>query len=127
RYNHRKFAEKQIRKAIKRVLELKDKDEELHVLRIHLKKVRYTCEFFTSLFSLDKWIEKTKEVQDLLGEHQDAITGISLLKRNHDQFSSKQYQEAKDCLNRQQKKRRKSFVKIWKSYCDLANKTLAQL
>lgn len=122
-YNLCKFAKRQIRKATKRVLDPKA-DQELHILRIRLKKLRYTCEFFTSLFSLDKWIEKTIKVQDLLGEHQDAIIGISILKRYQDQFSSIQYQKAKDCLKSQQKSRRRSFVKIWKRYSDRAEKAI---
>lgn len=116
-FNLRQFAKKQIRKAFHKVLEM-HVDQELHPLRIRLKKLRYTCEFFTSQLGLDKWIEKTKKVQDLLGEHQDAITGLSILKRYQKQFSSEQYKKIKDGLKCQEKNRRKSFTDNWKRYCN---------
>lgn len=121
-----KFAKKHIRKAFKRVLKLKN-DDELHPLRIGLKKLRYNCEFFSSLFALESCIEKTKEIQDLLGDHQDAITGIALLKNYRDQFSSMQFKIAKGALKQQEKERRRAFAKIWKSYSKLAEKTVARL
>lgn len=130
RFNIRIFAKNQIRKVFKKVLELKDDkadDRELHRLRIHLKKLRYTCEFFTPLFPLKACIDSTKEVQDILGEHQDAITGISILKCYQDQFSSEQFKKAKENLKHQEKKSRKTFAKCWKDYCTLAEKTVENL
>ena len=88
--NSLRFARNRIRKSLKNVLELSSSlddqadDKTLHKLRISIKKLRYTCEFFQPIFkkyicSLNSIIAKTKKIQDILGDHQDAITGISLL------------------------------------------------
>jgi CHAD domain-containing protein len=49
--------------------------ERLHLLRIAGKRLRYTCEFFAELFDgeLDGPIRRLAMLQDLLGEHQDAV------------------------------------------------------
>jgi len=47
---------------------------QLHRIRIHFKRLRYTCEFFNDLFGdvFAEAIGKCVEFQDCLGEHQDA-------------------------------------------------------
>jgi CHAD domain-containing protein len=48
--------------------------QSLHALRIRCKRLRYTMEFFAGVCPdpLDKAIDATSRLQDLLGEHQDA-------------------------------------------------------
>jgi triphosphatase len=49
---------------------------ELHKLRIETKRFRYLLDFFGAV-QADKWVQLTeavKNLQDVLGEHQDAIT-----------------------------------------------------
>jgi triphosphatase len=122
-----KIMKKQILKPLNRVLKIaplidsKAEDETLHRLRIAIKKLRYVCEFFDPVFSkyicsLDSFIEKTKKMQDVLGEHQDAIMGISMLMRYKSQFSSEEFILLKENYKYRKKKTRKEFFKIWKNY-----------
>nr|MCU0254842.1 CHAD domain-containing protein [Acidobacteriota bacterium] len=48
---------------------------DLHALRILFKGLRYTCEFFIELLTEEerKLIRALVELQDCLGEHQDAV------------------------------------------------------
>jgi inorganic triphosphatase YgiF len=49
--------------------------KQLHKLRIETKRFRYLIDFF-SIVQVDKWIhltEAVKKLQDVLGEHQDAV------------------------------------------------------
>ena len=49
---------------------------QLHKLRIETKRFRYLLEFFSTV-QADKWRDTTeavKRIQDVLGEHQDAVT-----------------------------------------------------
>lgn len=57
-------------------------DSLLHRIRIDLKAVRYTCEFFRGVGSpeLLAFIRETKRLQDVLGDHQDACTGRDMLR-----------------------------------------------
>jgi len=47
---------------------------QLHRIRIHFKRLRYTCEFFNDLFAeaFTTAIDHCVDFQDCLGEHQDA-------------------------------------------------------
>jgi len=73
--------------AVKRVLKLARKmgdapDEEgLHRLRILFKRLRYTAEFFKSTLDRDpkKELALLVDVQDCLGEHQDAVVAMERL------------------------------------------------
>lgn len=96
-------------------------DKTLHQLRISLKKLRYICEFYEPLFSryiclLDPFIEKTKDMQNILGDYQDAITGISMLTNLKKHFSSEEFSLIKKKYELKKKKNRQSFLKIWKDY-----------
>jgi triphosphatase len=54
---------------------------ELHKLRIRAKRFRYLLDFFSSV-QAEKWFEMTealKRLQDILGEHQDAVTARAQL------------------------------------------------
>lgn len=57
-------------------------DKSLHRLRIALKRIRYLCEFFSHVSSagIDIFIRKTKVLQKILGDHQDLVTGIGMVK-----------------------------------------------
>ncbi|HSN51157.1 MAG TPA: CHAD domain-containing protein [Woeseiaceae bacterium] len=50
--------------------------EQLHKLRIEAKRFRYLLDFFSTV-QPDRWVQTTeavKKLQDVLGEHQDAVT-----------------------------------------------------
>ncbi len=57
--------------------------KDLHELRILFKGLRYTCEFFVELLTEDerKLIRALVELQDCLGEHQDAVVAQAELER----------------------------------------------
>lgn len=120
-----KFSRKGIQKALNKVLKIgssmdsKADDKILHKLRISIKKLRYICEFFEPVFSksLRSFIEKTIKIQDILGEYQDAIVGISMLKRYKSEFSLEEFKLIKKEYELKKEKTRKSFFKNWKDYC----------
>lgn len=54
---------------------------QLHKLRIETKRFRYLLDFFSTV-QIDKWLgitEAVKKIQDILGEHQDAVTAQAQL------------------------------------------------
>ena len=56
-------------------------DAALHALRIHCKRLRYTCEFFTDLYGgpARKLATHATALQDILGSHQDAAVAQGML------------------------------------------------
>jgi CHAD domain-containing protein len=87
------FAAKQIRKRAGKVLEMSPRAEEfsveeLHRLRIALKGLRYTCEFYRDLYPdrLQRLIASLVTLQDALGAHQDAVVAVASLSRIAETF-----------------------------------------
>lgn len=122
-----KVSRNKIRKELKKVLQTAASidstadDKSLHKLRISIKKLRYVCEFFEPIFikyicSLSDFIEKTKTIQDILGDHQNAIKGISTLIRYQSEFSSEEFLKIKKKFELKKRSARSSFLKIWKDY-----------
>jgi len=59
-------------------------DEEVHALRIRIKTLRYTADFFASLYdraAADRLLAATRAIQDILGQFNDAVVGQTLLGR----------------------------------------------
>jgi CHAD domain-containing protein/CYTH domain-containing protein len=78
-----------LRKRYKRILKRGDSlnrdslASDYHLLRIDVKKLRYIVEFFASLFDKDAYssmLKRLKEIQTILGEHQDLEVQSSYLK-----------------------------------------------
>ena len=71
------------RKALKRGRQFRHlRPEARHKLRIHLKKLRYSAEFFLPLYAngtTTKYIKQLSRLQDGLGEANDVITSRKLL------------------------------------------------
>lgn len=120
-------ASNRIRKKINKVLEIgssidsKADDKSLHKLRISIKKLRYVCEFFEPILNkyiccLNSFIEETIKIQDILGDHQDAITGISMLFRYKSIFSEKEFLQIQKKYKLKKMRTRRSFLKIWNTY-----------
>jgi CHAD domain-containing protein len=118
---------KMIRKAIDKVLEIAPSidpntdDKTLHRLRISIKNLRYICEFFEPLLSkyigaMEAFIEKAKHIQDILGEHQDAITGSAMLMSYQTLFSSADSRRIKHAYEIKKASTRNEFFKIWKDF-----------
>jgi CHAD domain-containing protein len=66
---------KRLRKAVK-TLDGASADEELHAVRIHVKRARYAAE----LSGAGAYVTAAKALQDVLGEHQDAVVAAERLR-----------------------------------------------
>ena len=55
-------------------------------------------------------------IQDILGDHQDAITGISILNRYKSLFSPEEFLLIKKHYELKKMSTLKSFLKIWKDF-----------
>lgn len=109
-----------IRKALDAVIKIgtaigQADDKKLHQLRIAIKKLRYTCELDPS-WSIGSFTEKTRKMQDILGEHQDTIAGISMLTTYKNMFSLKEFSQIKRKYELKKSAMRKLFFKAWKDY-----------
>ncbi len=67
--------------------------EQLHSLRIELKKLRYTLEFFREVLGEEakELIEEIKGLQDHLGDLNDANVACSILRQFIDDWESRQF------------------------------------
>ena len=65
---------RRLRKAVK-ALPAKPTDDELHAVRIETKRARYAAELAAPALGKAgaKLLDRAKEVQDVIGEHQDAV------------------------------------------------------
>jgi CHAD domain-containing protein len=78
-----------VRRSVNRVRRLGDellgrapRPAELHALRIQTKRLRYELEFFSDAYPLlQETVSACKELQDLLGAHQDAYAATARLRR----------------------------------------------
>src|SRR4029079_8789395 len=70
------------RKAL-RALEDDSPDDELHAARIRVKRARYAAELAGPELGRKgaAFVEAAKELQDVLGAHQDAVVGEEVLRR----------------------------------------------
>lgn len=96
-------------------------DKTLHQLRIGIKKLRYTCEFFEPVFrhdafSLAPLIEESKNIQDILGAHQDAIAGILMLGRYENIFSADEFTRIEKKYVLQKRRTHQAFLKAWPKF-----------
>jgi len=80
----RPLAAKPLRKLRKAARKLSDEptDEELHGLRIKGKRARYAAELVADgRKRVQRYIDSLKELQDVLGEHQDAVVAEQQVRR----------------------------------------------
>src|ERR1700738_4493330 len=72
---------KKLRKAVEALPEVPS-DETLHEIRIKGKRARYAAELVQALVGkpAERFIAKVKELQDVLGEHQDALVAESRIR-----------------------------------------------
>lgn len=77
--------EKCLKKAVRRAKHLAELDtEQRHRLRIELKRLRYTAEFFAPLFpgkAVTPFLDRLSKLQDLFGTLNDAATATHILRR----------------------------------------------
>ncbi len=104
-------------------LDLKSSDKKYHNLRIEVKKLRYSMEFFSSIFeqkSYKKILKSLKDLQQILGDHQDLVVQISYieelknLKDLQDMTTIKALEALQKSLKAEEKKKRSEFKGAFK-------------
>jgi len=111
---------KSLRKAVK-ALPAEPSDEELHAVRIKVKRARYAAELAEEEVgrSASRFVDKAKKVQDILGEHQDAVVAESRTRACLRGTRSRPAAWLRDRLIKRQRARRqkarKAFWKRWPS------------
>jgi len=72
---------KKLRKSVERLRE-EPSDDELHAVRIKLKRARYTAELAQASVGRParRFIDTSRKLQDILGEHQDAVVAEDRLR-----------------------------------------------
>lgn len=95
------------------------RDDELHALRIKVKRARYAAELDASLGSgpAGRFVRHAKKLQDVLGEHQDAIVAEARLRELVSGDAEGESLAAGRLVERQHGRRaaaRRQFPRVWK-------------
>lgn len=98
-----------LRKAVAR-LPRPPSAEELHAVRIKVKRARYAAELVQPIIGrrAGRFIAKAKKLQDILGEHQDAVVAEEYLRKVTERTPAAQARAQP--LIKQQRKRRKEAL-----------------
>ena len=107
---------KKLRKAVAR-LPRPPSAEELHAVRIKVKRARYAAELVQPIIGrrAERFIAKAKKLQDILGEHQDAVVAEEYLRKVTARTPAAQAL-AQPLIEQQRKRRKKAraaFGKKW--------------
>jgi CHAD domain-containing protein len=110
-----RLADKAFKKTRKAVRELPDDpaDEELHAVRKKGKRARYAAE----LAGRTKFVKRAKKLQDVLGEHQDAVVAAGRLRELAGAAEPEQALAAGRLVERETDRRteaREEWPKAWK-------------
>jgi CHAD domain-containing protein len=107
---------KRVRRAVKR-LPSRPSAAEMHEVRVKLKRARYAAELAAGAVGrpAERFVEQAKRVQDILGEHQDAVVIEEYL---HDVIDGREGAHAleQQLIGRQRKRRKKmraAFDRRW--------------
>lgn len=75
------LAHREVHRFVRRAsrVDATEPDRELHVLRVQAKRARYAAELLEGKAAA-RFVEKATELQDLLGEHQDAVVAEERLR-----------------------------------------------
>ena len=107
---------KKLKKAVKK-LPKEPSAEKLHAVRIKVKRARYAAELAQPMIGrrAERFIDKAKKLQDILGEHQDAVVADEYVRRMTQRTPAAQALARQ--LIKQQRNRRKealaTFSKKW--------------
>jgi CHAD domain-containing protein len=108
---------KKLKKAMK-ALPKQPSADELHAVRIKVKRARYAAEVVQAVIGrrVDQFNDKAEKLQDILGEHQDAVVTEAYLRKVT--ARNRAAQALAQRLIKQQRKRRKkalaAFREIWR-------------
>ncbi len=91
--------------------------EELHAVRIKVKRARYAAELVQPIIGrrAERFIAKAKKLQDILGEHQDAVVAEEYLRKVTERTPAAQAL-AQQLIKQQRTRRKKAlaaFSKKW--------------
>ena len=109
---------KKLRKAV-RALPAEPSDEALHAVRIKVKRARYAAELAGEEVGrpASRFVNKAKKLQDILGEHQDAVVAESRIRACLRGIRSRPATWLRDRLIKRQRTRRqkarKAFWRRW--------------
>ncbi|HEY4908381.1 MAG TPA: CHAD domain-containing protein [Methylomirabilota bacterium] len=109
---------KKLRKAVK-ALPAEPADEELHAVRIKVKRARYAAELAEEVIGRPaaRFVDRAKKVQDILGEHQDAVMAESRIRACLRGVRSRPATWLRDRLiERQRARREKARKAFWKRW-----------
>ncbi len=96
-----------------------------HEVRIEVKKLRYTLEFFASVFdrqTYEKVVAALKRIQTILGDHQDLVVQKAYIRSLLDEPGLKEKETKKSlktlikALEKLERKKRRSFEKAFKKF-----------
>jgi CHAD domain-containing protein len=110
---------RKLRKAVRK-LDADPSDEQLHDLRIHGKRARYTAELAEAATgkATTRFIREAKAFQDVLGEHQDAVVAEDRLRALLGELGGSATGFSIGRLVERQRERRRdaraAFPKAWK-------------
>jgi CHAD domain-containing protein len=107
---------KKLRKAVAK-LPKQPSAEELHAVRIKVKRARYAAELAQPMIGrrVERFITKAKKLQDILGEHQDAVVAEEYLRKVTERTPAAQAL-AQQLIKQQRTRRKKAlaaFSKKW--------------
>ena len=109
---------KKLRKAVK-ALPAEPADEELHAVRVKVKRARYAAELAEEVMGRPaaRFVDRAKKVQDILGEHQDAVMAESRIRACLRGVRSRPATWLRDRLiERQRARREKARKAFWKRW-----------
>jgi len=109
---------KKLGKAVK-ALPAEPSAEELHAVRIKVKRARYAAELAEKDVGrpAERFVGKAKKVQDILGEHQDAVVAESRIRSCLRGVRSHLATDLRDRLiERQRERRREARTAFWKKW-----------
>lgn len=110
---------RKLRKAVRALPELPS-DEELHRVRIKVKRARYAAELAETTVGrpASRFIQRAKELQDILGMHQDAVVAEGRVRSYLDGSQSRTAAFAAGRMVERQRQRklraREQFALAWK-------------
>ena len=95
------------------VLDKRSPDDELHAARIRVKRARYAAELAAHELGSagERFVSSAKKLQDVLGEHQDAVVAEEWLTRLGD--ASSESDQVVELLVRKEQKRRRRARRDW--------------
>jgi len=107
---------KKLRKAVAR-LPRPPSAEELHAVRIKVKRARYAAELAQPIIGrrAERFIAKAKKLQDILGEHQDAVVAEEYLRKVTARTPAAQAL-AQPLIEQQRKRRKKALAAFGKKW-----------